>query len=84
MSIKEFCNVCKKSIDLKHHKALQCSCCKCWTHKKCNKLNDIDYNLQRNYIFWYCLICLDDLIYLFTVSKNPTSKRGYCCASFVC
>ena len=57
----EHCNVCIKSINIVNHKALHCRVCKLWTHKKCNKLNDIDYNLQKSNSSWFCIVCIDEL-----------------------
>ena len=64
------CNVCIKSISLEHHNALQCKNCELWTHKKCNKLNDIDYNLQKSNSSWFCIVCVDDLFPFSGVTDN--------------
>ena len=58
MSIK--CNVCIKIISLGHH-FLQCKNCKLYVHKKCNKLNDLDYNLLKSSTTWFCIVCVDDI-----------------------
>ena len=64
------CNVCIKKISLEHHNALQCNNCKFWTHKKCNKLNDIDFNLQKSNSFWFCIVCVNDLFPFSGVADN--------------
>ena len=40
------CKCCAKHVNPQHH-AIQCDICDKWIHKKCNKLNDIDYRLLQ-------------------------------------
>ena len=56
----KLCCVCKKTISLGHHD-LQCKNCNCWVHKKCNKLNDVDYLLLKSNSSWFCIVCVDNL-----------------------
>ena len=53
----DLCKVCEKQVNTRHH-TIQCDICYSWIHKKCNKLNDIDYKqLQGSSVPWYCILC---------------------------
>ena len=58
--LSKLCCVCKKTISLGHHD-LQCKNYNFWVHKKCNKLNDVDYLLLKSNSTWFCIVCVDDL-----------------------
>ena len=56
------CCVCSKKINLTNHH-LKCDFCHSKIHKRCNKLNDIDYQvLQSRSSYWFCILCIKDLI----------------------
>ena len=63
------CHVCRKVIALNHH-ALQCNNCKSSIHKKCNKLNDLDFRLLKSSKTWFCIMCIYDLIPFSDVSDQ--------------
>ena len=55
------CKCCAKQVSSRNH-AIQCDICDKWVHKKCNKLNDIDYrSLQASPLPWYCIICTSEI-----------------------
>ena len=60
MSNPPSCKCCSKQVGPRLH-AIQCDICDEWIHKKCNKLNDIDYRyLQASTSPWYCIICTSE------------------------
>ena len=65
----EKCHVCAKRISLENH-FLQCKNCQHYIHKKCNKLNDIDYNLLKSNPTWFCIICVNDVFPFSSVSDQ--------------
>ena len=70
------CNVCFKTISLGHH-FLQCKNCQLYIHKKCNKLNDIDYQLLKNYSTWFCINCVDEIFPFSRITDNEL-KLMFC------
>ena len=71
------CHVCFKTISQGHHN-LQCHNCKFWVHKKCNKLNDIDYKLlqsKSNSSSWFCIVCVDDIFPFSDVSVGANESN---------
>ena len=55
------CNVCLKQVSVRHH-AIQCNICQNMTHKKCNKLTDIDFQkLKTSTQPWYCIVCISEI-----------------------
>ena len=67
MSMK--CHICFKSISHGHH-FLQCNNCKLYVHKKCNKLNDLDFKLLKSNPTWFCIVCTDDIFPFSCVSDQ--------------
>ena len=72
----EKCHVCTKIIRPEYH-FLQCKNCQHFIHKKCNKLNDIDYNLLKSDTTWFCIICVNDLFPFSTVSDQELRLIHY-------
>ena len=70
------CNVCFKTISLGHH-FLQCINCKQHIHKRCNKLNDIDYQFLKSCSTWLCIVCVDDLFRFSGITDNEL-KLMFC------
>ena len=70
------CNVCSKTISLGHH-FLQCKNCKLHVHKKCNKLNDIDYQFLKSCSTWFCIVCVDALFPFSGITDNEL-KLMFC------
>ena len=55
------CKVCDKQIGARHH-AVECQVCTEKTHKRCNKLNDIDfYRIKAFSTPFFCIICTSEL-----------------------
>ena len=64
------CRVCTKNINPAHH-YLKCYNCKLNVHKKCNKLNDLDYKLLRSHCsIWFCIICTDEMFPFSNISDH--------------
>ena len=70
------CIVCFKTISLGHH-FLQCNNCKLHIHKKCNKLNDIDYQFLKSCPTWFCIVCVDVLFPFSGITDNEL-KLMFC------
>ena len=67
------CKSCSKQVRSRRH-AFQCKLCNHWIHKKCNKLNEIDYNrLQTSSTTWYCIICLSEIFPFTALTDNELS-----------
>ena len=64
------CKICHLDISNKEL-AAQCDICQSWVHKKCNKLNHIEYKyLQGSNDPWYCLSCCSKIFPFGTLTNK--------------
>ena len=67
------CKVCTKQISIRHH-AIDCMICNEKIHKKCNKLNDIDYHLiKSNPLPFFCIVCVSENFPFSSLSNDELS-----------
>ena len=73
------CSACYKGVN-KNHRALQCDICDNWIHLRCNFLDLSEYNrLKKDTDYWFCTICLKEILPFQNLSKNeliPLVTRG--------
>ena len=71
---KHPCGICQKSVS-KNQKAICCSLCFNWVHRKCNGSSLKEYDLlvvEDDSTFWQCILCdIEDLTAKFLLVFSP-------------
>ena len=56
------CGTCQKNVSTNHN-AIQCDLCNYWTHIKCDRIDNKDYeNLKKSNDTYFCKICKEETI----------------------
>ena len=56
------CGTCQKNVSINHN-AIQCDLCNYWTHIKCDRIDNKDYEkLKKSDDTYFCNICKEDTL----------------------